>query len=68
MKPAEKRQKKDEISSNGFLSLATDGTVAVSEGCPTAMIIVGFSEAGLFRAPFRNFIGLGVCVSVDKPA
>jgi hypothetical protein len=56
------------ISPSGFLILAAAGTVASSAGWPTARIISGFSEDGRFSNAFRNFIGLGVWVSVERPA
>ena len=56
------------ISQSGFFILAAAGTVASLAGCPTAKIISGFSEAGRPSNAFKNFIGLGVWVSVERPA
>lgn len=54
------------ICSNGFFSMS--GTIVPSAGYPTAKIKNAFSCTGLPRMPFKNPIGLGVCVSDTSPA
>ena len=55
------------ISSIGFLMVAAFGTVASGAAWPTVKIITGFSFSGRLSKPLRNFIGFGVCVSIDSP-
>ena len=38
-----------------------------SLGFPTTSRTKGFSFAGLSSIEFRKFMGLGVCVNIDKP-
>ena len=53
------RQTNVAISSSGFFVMT--GTSASSVGKPVTSNKNGFSSEGLFRMPFKNPIGLGVC-------
>ena len=39
----------------------------LSFGLPTTNKTKGFSLEGLLSIEFKKFIGLGVCVSIDRP-
>ena len=39
----------------------------LSFGLPTTKRTKGFSLTGLLSIEFKKFIGLGVCVNIDRP-
>ena len=61
-----KDQRKVTISSR-FLRFKS-GTLASCDGNPVTRIRKGRSFSGRFRQWFKNFIGLGVCVRLTRPA
>ncbi len=54
------------IRANGLRAIS--GTTQSSVGYPTGITRYGRSWSGRRRIERRNFIGLGVCVSVASPA